>query len=117
MEKIKITAGDIVILAILNDKPAAKDFETRIPFMVIGNDSGIDYCCVAQEGKSDPRERQTVWKNGDINLAGEWFALLYGDEEHPAYYEIIMIIGHIDAENLKAVKRLPSKIELTLKLD
>ncbi len=31
MKKIKITAGDIIIPATLNDTVAAKDFETRLP--------------------------------------------------------------------------------------
>lgn len=117
MKKIKIKAGNIEILAVLNDTVAAKDFETRLPFIVKGNDSGIDYCCVAEEGKSYPAERQTGWKNGDINLSGGWFALLYAGEEQSQAYEDMMIIGHIDAEDLSLVKSLPSSVTFTVELE
>lgn len=116
MKKINIIAGDIIIPATLNDTAAARDFETRLPFTVTGNDSGIDYCCVAKEGKSDPGERQTGWKNGDINLADGWFALLYGGEEQSQAYKNMMIIGHIDDENLSLVKSLPSNVKFTVDL-
>ncbi|MDD3222896.1 MAG: cyclophilin-like fold protein [Lachnospiraceae bacterium] len=68
MKNIKIIVGDTVIPATLNDTVAAKDFETRLPFTVKGSDSGIDYCCVAKEGKCAPEQRQSGWKNGDIKL-------------------------------------------------
>lgn len=116
MTNIKIISGDVVIPAILNDTVAAKDFESRLPFKVTGNDSGIDYCCVAKEGKSNPAERQTGWKNGDINLAGGWFALLYGGEEESESYTDMMIIGHIEKEHLATLKKLPNTAEFVVEL-
>ena len=117
MKKIKITAGNTEIPAVLNDTAAAKDFETRLPFTVSGTDSGIDYCCVAEEGKSIPEERQAGWKNGDINLAGGWFAILYGGEEESAAYTDMMIIGHIEKEDLPLVQKLPHTVTFTVTLD
>lgn len=111
MINIKITSGDVVIPAVLNDTAAAKVFEERLPFKVTGNDSDIDYCCVAKEGKSNPAERQTGWKNGDINLAGGWFVLLYGGEEASVAYTDMMIIGHIEKEHLETLKNLPNTAE------
>ena len=116
MKKIKIISGDVVIPAVLNDTVAAKDFESRLPFKVTGNASGIDYCCVAKEGKSDQAERQSGWKNGDINLAGGWFALLYGGEEESESYTDMMIIGHIEKEYLETLKCLPSTAEFLIEL-
>lgn len=116
MKNITIKADGITIPAMLNDTVAAKDFETRLPFRVKGTDSGIDYCCVAAEGKCEESERQTGWKNGDINLAGGWFALLYGGEEQSAAYTDMMIIGHIDAKDLPFVRRLPKSVSFTVEL-
>ncbi len=114
MKKIKITEGNTVIPAVLNDTAAAKDFETRLPFTVLGTDSGIDYCCVAQEGKSKPEERQRGWKNGDINLSNGWFAILYGGEEESMAYEDLMIIGHIEEADLPLVHKLPDRVTFTV---
>ncbi|MDD3219625.1 MAG: cyclophilin-like fold protein [Lachnospiraceae bacterium] len=116
MTNIKITSGDIVIPAVLNDTVAANDFVGRLPFKVTGNDSGIDYCCVAKEGKSNPIERQNGWKNGDINLAGGWFALLYGGEEESETYTDMMIIGHIQKEHLATLKKLPNTATFLVEL-
>ncbi|MBU3213818.1 hypothetical protein LL033_13635 [Clostridium estertheticum] len=116
MKNIVIKAGNVIIPATLNVTVAAKDFETRMPFAVKGTDSGIDYCCVASEGKSKSSEKQTGWKNGDINLAGGWFALLYGGEEQSQAYSDMMIIGHIDEENLQLVKDLPDTVTFTVEL-
>ena len=112
MKKIILNINNKKIPATLNDTVAAKDFETRLPFTVQGHDSGIDYCCVAKEGKYDSNERQTGWKNGDINLAGGWFALLYGGEEQSMDYEDLMIIGRVD--NLEDLLNLPEFIEITV---
>lgn len=102
------------ILAVLNDTVAARDFATRLPFRTSGFDSGVDYCCVAEEGKSDPKERQAGWKNGDINLAGGWFALLYGGEEESQSYKDLMIIGRL--KDVNDLKGLPKTIEITVTL-
>lgn len=117
MRKIKILANGTEIPAMLNDTVAAKDFEGRLPFKVRGSDSGIDYCCVASEGACDEDERQAGWKNGDISLSGGWFALLYDGEEQSSAYEDMMIIGHIDEENLQQVRSLPRSVEFAVVAD
>ncbi len=112
MKNIKITAGDVVIPATLNDTIAAKDFETRLPFKTHGSNSGIDICCIAKEGKSDPAEKQTGWKNGDISLADGWLALLYGGEEQSSSYPDMMIIGKIAPEYLDQVANFPGAVNV-----
>lgn len=116
MEKILITDGTTVLRAALNDTVAARDFAKRLPFRCSGSDSGIDYCCTAASGVFDPLELQTGWKNGDISLGGGWFALLYGGEEESASYRNMMIIGHIDQEDLPKVKQMPERVNLTVRL-
>lgn len=75
-----------------------------------------NYCCVAKEGKSDRAERQNGWKNEDINLAGGWFALLYGGEEESEVYTDWMIIGHIEKEHLATLKKLPNTAKFLVRL-
>lgn len=114
MKKILITDGNTVLHAELNDTAAAKDFEKRLPFKCAGCDSGVDYCCYAAAGRYDPTELQTGWKNGDISLGGGWFALLYGVEEQSESYRNMMIIGHINDEDLSNVHAMPNRVSLTV---
>jgi hypothetical protein len=114
--RIKITCGAVEIPAILNDTVAAKDFMTRLPFQVDGFRSDIDYCCTASEGKCDPSEKQAGWKNGDVNLSGGWFSILFDGEETSKSYKDMMIIAYIGQEYLKLVKELPKKVHFTVTL-
>lgn len=117
MKKIIIQASGKTIHAVLNETVASKDFEKRLPFRCGGHDSGIDYCCTASEGAYDPNETQTGWKNGDINLAGGWFALLYGGEEESFGYRDLMIIGRINEEDLPVVRSLPKAVDFVVDHD
>lgn len=114
---IVLKVEDIRIPATLNDTVAAQDFKTRLPFVVSGYRSTLDYCCTAQSGKYDPKEMQAGWKNGDISLAGGWFAVLIEGEEQSKAYTDMMIIAHIDEENLQLVKDLPKNVTFTVELD
>ncbi len=114
MKEIQIIAGDVVIPATLNDTVAAKDFETRLPFHTRGSNSGIDICCIAKEGKCDPTQKQTGWKNGDISLADGWLALLYGGEEQSNAYPGMMIIGRIAEEYLAKVAAFPASVNVVV---
>jgi len=116
MKDIRITDGETTLRAMLNDTVAARDFEKRLPFTVSGYDSGIDYCCTAASGLFDPMETQAGWKNGDISLGGGWFALLYGGEEQSKDYKNMMIIGHINDEDIGLVKNMPERVNLTVSL-
>ena len=114
--KIILKANGMTIPATLNDTVAAKDFRKRLPFTVSGCRSSVDYCCTASSGKFDPKETQAGWKNGDISLAGGWFAVLFDGEESSKSYTGMMIIAHIDEENLHLVDRLPSNVTFTVEL-
>lgn len=113
---IVLKANGITIPATLNDTVAAQDFKTRLPFVVAGYRSSLDYCCTAQSGKFDPAETQSGWKNGDISLAGGWFAVLFDGEEQSEQYTNMMIIAHIDKEHLHLVRRLPNNVTFTVEL-
>lgn len=111
---IVLKAAGVEIPAVLNDTVAARDFAKRLPFTVSGFRSPVDYCCSAACGRFDPAETQTGWKNGDISLAGGWFAVLFGGEEQSGAYHGMMVIAHIDEEHLDAVRALPEEVRFTV---
>lgn len=113
---IVLKVNDTIIPATLNETVAAQDFKKRLPFKVSGYRSSVDYCCTAASGKFDPTETQSGWKNGDISLAGGWFAVLFDGEEQSGSYSGMMIIAHINEENLYLVKSLPDSVEFTVEL-
>lgn len=109
-----IKAGETLIPAVLNDTVAAKDFKKHLPFRVSGFKSPVDYCCSAACGIFDPTETQSGWKNGDISLAGGWFAILFDGQESSADYRNMMIIAHIDEENLDLIRGLPEHVKFSV---
>ena len=114
---IILEANGVKIPATLNDTVAAIDFRKRMPFTVSGYRSEVDYCCTAAIGRYDPTETQCGWKNGDISLAGGWFAVFFDGEEQSKSYPGIMVIAHIDEENLHLVKELPENVKFIVSLD
>lgn len=113
---IVLKVNGVTIPATLNDTVAAEDFKQRLPFKVEGHRSPVDYCCVATEGKFEPAQKQAGWKNGDISLAGGWFAVLFDGEESSKSYTDMMIIAHIDAKDLQLVLDLPSQVTFNVEL-
>lgn len=105
------TDSGVSIPAVLNDTVAAQDFRKRMPFKVSGYRSAVDYCCTAACGIFDPTETQVGWKNGDISLAGGWFAVLFDGEEQSHVYKNMMIIAHIEEDYLHLVKDLPQTVK------
>lgn len=114
---ITISDGSTILRATLNDTVAAKDFEKRLPISCSGYDSGIDYCCNVANGRFDPLEMQTGWRNGDISLGGGWFAILYGGEEQSGAYKDMMIIGRVNDEDLPKIEKMPKNVNLMIKKD
>lgn len=113
---VVIRTGTVDIPATLNDSVAAQDFRKRLPFKVSGRRSAVDYCCTTDSGRYDPAETQSGWKNGDISLAGGWFAILFDGEEKSGDYHGMMVIAHIEEEHLPLVKGLPDSVNFTVEL-
>ncbi|WKY44352.1 cyclophilin-like fold protein [Eubacteriaceae bacterium ES2] len=105
-----------MIKAVLSDTVAAQDFKKRMPFKVSGYRSELDYCCTVACRIFDPTETQEGWKNGDISLAGGWFAVLFNGQEQSQAYKNMMIIAHIDEDNLHLVKELPQTVKFVVEL-
>lgn len=116
MKRIRITDGSTVLYADLNDTLAAADLLERIPCEFEATDSGTDFSCPAPRGVYDPTELQTGWRNGDISLGDGWFAILYAGQEDSEAYGHMMIVGHLDEDSLKKVRKLPAHVTLRLDL-
>ena len=114
--QIILKTNNVIIPAILNDTVAAQEFKKRLPLSVSGYRSVVDYCCTAACGIFDPTETQSGWKNGDINLAGGWFAVLFEGEETSNTYHGMMIIAHIENEHLQLVRDLPNTVKFVVEL-
>lgn len=114
--RLVITAGNATVKAKLNNTIAARDLMNRLPMMVTGFDSGIDYCCECADGEMDENEMQDGWKNGDINLSGGYFAILYGGEEQSASYRQ-MIVAHLSEEDNHLIQTLPRQAAFRLSLE
>jgi hypothetical protein len=114
--KILIKADNKTIPAVLNDTLAAREFKKRLPFKVSGNRYENDYCCPAACCVFDPTETQSGWKNGDISLAGGWFAILFDGEEMSRDYRGMMIIARIGEENLHLIRELPESVQFVVEL-
>ena len=72
-------------------------------------DSGVDYCCEYKQGKYTIDEMQRGWENGDIMWNGGFLSIIYSNEKYSASYNV-MVIGHIEKEDLKFLKKLPKEI-------
>lgn len=114
--RLVISSGDVTVKAKLNDSMAARDLMNRLPMTVTGFDSGIDYCCECKDGALDESEMQDGWKNGDINLSGGWFAILYGGEEQSASYHQ-MIVAHLSEDENRLIQSLPKEAVFELSLE
>ena len=55
------------------------------------------------------RERNKGWQN-------KWFAVLFDGEENSSDYRGMMVIAHINEENLELVKSLPASVRFTVEL-
>ncbi len=114
--RLVITSGEVTVKAKLNNTLAVRDLMNRLPMTVEGYDSGVDYCCTCQDGVIDAQEMQDGWKNGDINLSGGWFAILYGGEEQSASYHQ-MIVAHLSEEDNRLIQTLPKEAAFRLSLE
>jgi len=113
--RLVIRSGNVVVKAPLNQTQAARDLMNRLPVIVEGTDSGVDYCCMFKEGAFDEAEKQQGWQNGDVSVADGWFAILHSGQEQSQDYRV-MPVAHLSEEDTARIRSLPDKatFELTL---
>lgn len=96
---IRLTVGETVIPAVLNASRPSKALAARLPYTVRLQRYEHDYCGVMSDPLPyDPAELRSGWKNGDIAFAvdGNYFAILYKDEEISAQYDGMVTMGALD---------------------
>lgn len=115
---ITLTIGDTVIPATLNNSRSAKELISRLPYTVKLHRYSHDYCGVMDNPLSyDEADVHNGWLNGDIDFArdGNYFTILFEDEENSQQYGHQITMGKIDGP-LSAVKKLGRDIEVRIEL-
>ncbi len=100
-----------LIQILSNNTIAANDFYSRLPLSLNFTDSGVDYSTQYQQGKYTIEEMQRGWQNGDIVWNGGFLSIIYFDEKYSSGYNV-MVIGHIEKEDLKLIKELSKEVLL-----
>ena len=98
--KVNIWFNDVLVPATLNDGATAKALIARLP-CTIGTVSRYEFDACGP--MSDPlpwneADARPGWKNGDVNFAvdGNWFTILFGNEENSAGYGRQVNMGRVD---------------------
>lgn len=116
--KVNISFGDVVVPATLNDSKAAKALIDMLPYTVSVNQYQFDVCGVMPDKLPyDEVDIHNGWLNGDINYAldGNWFTILYGNEENSSSHRNQINIGIVNCE-LSVLEELSGSYEVTIEL-
>lgn len=116
--RINMHFGDIVIPGILNDGYTAQELIKRLPMTVRVNRYSHDFCGVMADPL--PYQEEDVhygWLNGDIDFArdGNYFTILFEDEENSEIYGHQINLGVIDCE-LSRIANLQGSYEVRIEL-
>ena len=115
---VTITIGGTVIPATLNDSKSAKALIARLPFTMTLHKYAHDYCGVMDDPLPyDEADAHYGWLDGDIDFArdGNYFTILYEDEDKSSQYGNQINLGKIDGP-LSAIKEMGSDITITVRL-
>jgi hypothetical protein len=115
---ITLKIGNTVIPATLNNSTSSKELISRLPYTVHLNRFTHDYCGVMQDPlKYDEKDVHNGWMNGDIDFArdGNYFTILYEDEEKSKQYGHQVTLGKVDGD-LSVIKALGSSIDILIEL-
>lgn len=113
---IILTIGETVIPATLNDSSSSKELLSRLPLTVRLHRYSHDYCGVMEKPLSyDESDVHNGWMNGDIDFArdGNYFTILFEDEEKSQQYGHQITLGKIDGP-LASIKNLKHDIEIRI---
>ena len=116
--KINMHFGNTVIPGILNDSFTAQALIERLPITVMVNRYSHDFCGVMDDPLPYREEDEHFgWLNGDIDFAtdGNYFTILFEDEEKSEIYGSQINIGVIDCP-LKNISDLSGSYEVLIEL-
>nr|WP_321469127.1 cyclophilin-like fold protein [uncultured Desulfobulbus sp.] len=115
---VALLIGNTVIPAVLHDCRASRDLFGRLPYSVRLQKYDHDYCGImAQPLVFDEGDLRSGWINGDIAFAadGNYFAILYKDEEISGQYGNLVTLGRITVDPA-IMDTLPGEIRVTIAL-
>lgn len=113
---IILIIGNTKIPATLNDSLSSQELIKRLPFTMKLRKYAHDYCGVMQNPLPyDEKDVHNGWLNGDIDFArdGNYFTILYEDEENSKQYGHQINLGKVDGP-LSAIKSMGEEIEITI---
>ena len=108
--RITITAGDVVIPAILNDSVTSQDLISKLPYTMTSRRYSHDYCGVMPDPLVyNEEDVHYGWLNGDLAFArdSDYFVMFFADEENSSVYGHQITLGKINAD-LEVLRGLPS---------
>jgi len=99
-QEITLTIRDRKIPAVLNDSTPARELLKMLPVSLRLHKYAHDYCGVMTALSYKEEELRCGWSNGDIAFTtdGNYFAILYKDEEISQQYENMVTLGRLTVE-------------------
>ncbi len=100
--EIALRIGTKEIPAVLNDSKASRELIAMLPYTVKLQKYAHDYCGVMKALSYDHKELRNGWSNGDLAFAadGNYFAILYKDEEISQQYGNMVTLGRLTVDPL-----------------
>lgn len=117
--RIRLVAGETAIPAVLNDSKPARALIAKLPYTVRLQRYDHDYCGVMDEALPyDKQDLRSGWRNGDIAfaVAGNYFAILYKDEEISQAYDGMVTMGALNCDP-SVMGQLAGSITLRIELE
>ncbi|MGE4552269.1 MAG: cyclophilin-like fold protein [Desulfovibrionaceae bacterium] len=114
--EIRLVVGDTVIPAVLNGCRSARALMERLPYTIRLSRYEHDYCGVMDKALPyAPEDVHGGWRNGDIAfaLSGDYFAILYKDEEISEQYDGMVTLGALTGP-LAVMDTLGGAISVTI---
>lgn len=116
---IKLVVGETEISAVLNDSRSSRELVDRLPLSLRLQKYDHDYCgMMAEPLPYDKTDLSNGWANGDISFdaGGNYFAILYKDEEISQQFGNLVTLGRITAP-LSVMETLDQEITVRIELD
>lgn len=113
--EIIVSTGDTTLPAVINNSTPSKKLLTLMPITIQLQKYAHDFCGVMQALPYKPEELRNGWSNGDLAFAadGNYFAILYKDEEISEQYSNMVTLGKISVTP-EIMDTLPDSISITL---